>query len=553
MERVFGNEVLEHSAEAVDLHRVNDGAPLLLEHDREKQIGVIERAWIDEDSKKGRAKVRFGRSQLAEEIFQDVRDGIRSLVSVGYEVGRFVREKADEGLETLRAVSWTPMEVSLVSIPADYTVGVGRAYSESNPAPQPKEPNMDEPKKEPVQEETLERVQEVKPEVRVEVRPDKRATDIAELGKRYDATDEAINFISDGKSLDDFKSYLMERNASQPLEASQGDDEIGMSKNERREYSLVAAIKMAADGKLSGIELEASKELEKRFGRAPQGFYAPNDVLTRDLTATAGDTGDKLVATVKPSMIEALKAQPIVAQLGARVLSGLSSNVTLPKAGTNTAYWTDENDSGSALSESTMTIGSISLTPKRVAAYSELSKQLLAQSSFDVESLVRDDLVYQLNLAFDKVAIDGGGTNEPSGILNASGINEETGGQTWQNMIDAEAAVMTDHALAGSLAYVTTPSVMATLKGTEKATNTAQFVWSDNAINGYPAVATTQMTADITVFGDFSQVVLAEFGSGVDIVVDPYTLALTGLIRVHVARFVDVGIRHDAAFCKITA
>ena len=61
------------------------------------------------------------------------------------------------------------------------------------------------------------------------------------------------------------------------------------------------------------------------------------------------------------------------------------------------------------------------------------------------------------------------------------------------------------------------------------------------------------MTSAITVFGDWSQVILAEFGSGVDVVVDPYTLALTGLIRVHVARFVDVGIRHDAAFCKITA
>ena len=200
-----------------------------------------------------------------------------------------------------------------------------------------------------------------------------------------------------------------------------------------------------------------------------------------------------------------------------------------------------------------MTIGSISLTPKRVAAYSELSKQLLTQSSFDVESLVRDDLVYQLNLAFDKVAIDGGGTNEPNGILDTSGLHGQTGGQTFQNMVDAEADVMSTHALAGSLAYVTTPAVMAALKTTEKATNTAQFVWADNAINGYPAVPTTQMTADISVFGDFSQVVLAEFGSGVDIVVDPYTLALTGLIRVHVARFVDVGVRHDAAFFKITA
>jgi HK97 family phage major capsid protein len=326
-----------------------------------------------------------------------------------------------------------------------------------------------------------------------------------------------------------------------------------MSDNERSEYSLTRAIRNAADGKLGGIELEASKEVENRFGRPAQGFYVPNDVLTRDLTATAGDTGDKLVATLKPSMIEALKAQPIVAQLGARVLSGLSSNITLPKAGTNTAYWTDENDSGSALSESTMTIGSISLSPKRVAAYSELSKQLLAQSSFDVESMVRGDLLYQLNLAFDKVAIDGGGTNEPSGVLDASGLHGQTGGQTWQNMVDAEADVLSTHALAGSLAYVATPANMAVMKAADKGTDTGQFIWASNSINGYPAFATTQMTSGTTVFGDFSQVILAEFGSGVDVVVDPYSLALTGLIRVHVARLVDVGIRHGAAFCKITA
>lgn len=551
VERAFGTEVLDHRADSIDLDRINSGAPLLLEHDRSQQIGVIERAWLDEENKKGRAVVRFSRSTLAEEIFQDVRDGIRSLVSVGYSVGRFAREKADEGLETFRAVSWTPLEVSLVSIPADSTVGVGRA-SELLPAPEPQEPLMEENK--PKDQEVQERVQEVQPEVRIEVRPDKRAGEIAELGKRFGANDEAIEYISEGRSVDEFKNYLMERNANQPIEAAaQGDPEIGMSKNERKQYSLTRAILASADGKLDGIELEAHKELEKRFGREAHGFYAPNDVLGRDLTATGGDTGDKLVATVKPEMIEALKAQPVVAQLGARVLSGLTSNVTMPKAGTQTAYWTDENDSGSALSESTMTLGSISLSPKRVAAYSELSKQLLSQSSFDIEALVRDDLVYQLNLAFDKVAIDGGGTNEPSGILDASGIGSETGGQTWQNMLDAEADVMTAHALAGSLAYLTTPAVMATLKGTEKASNTGQFVWQDNRINGYTAVASTQCTADTTIFGDFSQVVLAEFGSGVDIVADPYTLALTGLIRVHAARLVDVGIRHDAAFSKIVA
>jgi len=525
-----------------------------LEHDRSQQIGVVERAWIDEDEKKGRAIVRFSRSALADEIFTDVREGIRSLVSVGYQVGHFIREEATEGLETLRATNWMPLEISMVSIPADMNVGVGRAYLESNSTPQPKDKLMEKPVEETAREEQpLERIQEPTPEVRIEVRPDKTASEIASLGDRFGAEAEAVRYISEGKSLDDFKTFLMERQASQPLESAQGDEEIGMSNNERGQYSLSRAILAAADNRLDGIELEAHRELEKRFGKPAQGFYAPNDVLKRDLTATAGDTGDKLVATVKPEMIEALKAQPIVAQLGARLLTGLSSNVTIPKAGTQTAYWTDETDSGSALSESTMTIGSISLSPKRVAAYSELSKQLLAQSSFDVESMVRDDLVYQLNLAFDAVAIDGGGTNQPSGVLDASGLHGQTGGQNWQNVIDAEADVMSTHALAGSLAYVTTPAVMATLKGTEKASNTAQFVWQDNRINGYPAVATTQMTADHTVFGDWSQVVLAEFGSGVDIVADPYSLALTGMIRVHAARLVDVGVRHGAAFCKITA
>ena len=103
-------------------------------------------------------------------------------------------------------------------------------------------------------------------------------------------------------------------------------------------------------------------------------------------------------------------------------------------------------------------------------------------------------------------------------------------------------------ALFFSFFLIPTPSALA-----EKASNTGQFVWQDNAINGYRAVASTQCTADTTIFGDFSQVVLAEFGSGVDIVADPYTLALTGLIRVHAAKMVDVGVRHDAAFSKIVA
>ena len=550
VERHFGNEVLDHSPESVDLIRLNDGAPLLLEHDRTQQIGVIESARVDSD-RVGRAVVRFSQSALGNEIFQDVKDGIRRLASVGYTVGEFAKEKAEAGLETLRAINWEPLEISLVAIPADSSVGVGRSENKptNDKSEQPKK--IMEEKTEKREEQTDQPKVEVAPEVRIEVRPDKRANEIAELGRKFDASERAIEFISEGKSADDFKTHLMERaEKAQPIEAAQGDDEIGMSNRERTQYSLTNAILSSANGGLTGIELEASRELEKRYGKPAQGFYVPNDVFTRDLTATGGDTGDALVATDKPSIIEALKAQPVVQQLGARMLSGLTSNVTIPKSGTGTAYWTAEN---AAATESTQTVGSISLSPKRVAAYSELSKQLLAQSNFDVEGMVRDDLIEQLNLAFDKVAIDGGGSDEPSGVLDASGLHGQTGGQTWQNMVDAEGDVLSTNALAGSLAYVSTPANMAAMKATDKGTDTGQFIWANNEINGYPAVATNQMTAATTVFGDWSQVILAEFGAGVDLVVDPYSLALTGLLRVHVARLVDVGVRHGAAFCKITA
>ena len=551
VERAFGNEILDHSPESVDLSRVDDGAPLLLEHDRTQQIGVIDRAWIDEKERKGRAIVRFSESALGSEVWTDIVQGIRSKVSVGYLVNNFVREKSDTGRETLRADQWSPIEVSVVSLPSDESVGVGRA-SEIIPAPQPnKEIIMDEnPIQEEVREEVVERSQEAQPQVRVEVRPDKRATDIASLGEKYEAKDEAVRYISEGRSLDEFKNYLMERNASQPIEAQSNQDELGMSNKERDRYSLSRAILQSAEGRLDGIEREASEALEKKFGRAAQGFFLPQDVMQRDLTATGGDTGDKLIATEKPEMIEALRAQPIVAQLGARVLEGLSGNVTLPKAGVTTAAFTAEN---TAVSESTPTIGSISLSPKRVAAYSEVSKQLLQQANFDVENMLKSDLDYQLNLKWDAVAVDGGGSNEPSGILDNADLNAVSmagASPTYAEVVEAEQKVMEDNALGGSLAYITTPAFMASLKTTEKSSSTGQYIWQDNQINGYRAIASNQVTAAHVVFGDFSQVILARFGA-LDIVSDPYSLALTGMIRLHYSFFCDVGIRHGQAFCKI--
>ena len=129
-DRSFGTEILSHNPQDVDFSFIASGkAPLLLNHDLEKQIGVIEEAKISDADKVGRAVVRFGKSKLADEVFRDVIDGIRSNVSVGYEIMKMDRVKGDDEDEEKPSyrVNWKPLEASIVSIPADTTVGVGRS------------------------------------------------------------------------------------------------------------------------------------------------------------------------------------------------------------------------------------------------------------------------------------------------------------------------------------------------------------------------------------------------------------------------------------------
>ncbi len=127
VERTWGIEILDHSKKSVSLDRLEKGGPLLLDHDKSSQVGVIEKSWVDVFLRKGFAQVRFSKNETGEETFQDVIDGIRSNVSVGYSVNEVVLEKESKPQNIYRVTSWQPYEISLVSIPADINVGVGRS------------------------------------------------------------------------------------------------------------------------------------------------------------------------------------------------------------------------------------------------------------------------------------------------------------------------------------------------------------------------------------------------------------------------------------------
>lgn len=552
VERYFGMEVLEHSRSAIDLSFLNSGrAPLLLDHDMEKQIGVIESVELDEDARRLRAKVRFSKSDRASEIFNDVVDGIRANISVGYRINKIALSKKEGDKATYIAKSWSPMEASIVSIPADQTVGVGR--SSETPQNQPvvtfvkEDTKMSEVDIDAVRAESAQNAQ-------------RNAAQIIALGKRHGLMDDAEAAIAAGKSIDEFRGIVLEKiGSSRSLE----DQSVGMGKNEVKRYSLLRAIHALANPtdvraqKAAAFEFECSRAAAEQYGTTAQGLMIPVDVLRNwDMAKRTLNSSDEAALFTDDfrggDFIDILRNASSVMRAGARMLTGLSGDVKIPKKLTAAAASWISTEGGNA-SESEMTVGSVSMVPKTLGAYTDVTRQLLIQSSLDVEALMRDDLVQALALAIDKAALEGNGqSGSPTGILNTSGVNLVAAFAaaipTFAEVVSLETALGADNALMGNLAYILPASMWGGLKTKEKATNTAQFVVEPGGtINGYRTFISNQATAGNLYFGNFSDLLVGFFG-GLDITVDPYTNSKSGTVRIVALQSCDVAVRHAVSF-----
>jgi len=543
--RSFGMEVLEHSDEAIDLSFLKSGrAPLLLDHDPEKQVGIIESVSLDGSARRLRATVRFGKGALAREAFDDVTDGIKANVSIGYSVQKMERKDKD----TYVVKKFRIHEASLVSIPADVTVGVGRS---SEPSQQPV--IVTDNAKEQIMSEVD--VQAVEAQARQAAQ--KNAAQIVELGSRHNKSEMAQRAISEGVSIEEFRGQLLEEIGS--IGAVE-DQEIGLSRKEVGKFSMMRAIHALANPtdrraqEAAAFEFEASRAAAQQYGVTAQGIMLPAEVLRnwkRDMSA--GSDGDLIAEDFKgEEFIDALRNASSVMQAGARMLGGLSGDVKIPKktAASTAAFVASE---GTAAAESEMTIGNVSMAPKTLGAFTDVTRQLLIQSSLDVEALIRDDLAQSIATAIDKAGLEGSGSSgNPEGILNTTGVNQVTNfaaaNPTFAEVVTLETAVAEDNALMGNLSYILPASMYGALKTTEKATNTAQFVVEPGGtINGYQGIVSNQATAGNLYFGNFSDLLIGMFG-GLDIVVDPYSNSTSGTVRVVALQSVDVAVRHAVSF-----
>lgn len=550
VERSWGIEVLACSTAAMRQSRLKAGANLLCDHDVRDIVGVVESVDIGTDQV-GRAMVRFGKSARAEEVFRDVVDGIRRSVSVGYLIhgAKMVEER--DGVDTYRITDWEPYEISLVAVPADYKVGVGRSAETAKSETKPERPKMSD-----IQ------VTEAR----------NHAAEITKIAATLPASVRAVadEAIQRGLTTEQYQAAALEKLASQPLPTS----DIGMSRAEARSYSMVRAMNALANPsdltaqRAAAFERECSEAAAQRTGKQAQGLLVPSDIQHRNLLAGTANVGGNTVATdlMAGEFIQALRNAMVLPGLGARMLTGLQGNIAIPRqTGAGAVAWVAENAAAGA---SNVTFGQVLMSPRTITANTAFSRRLLLQSSLDVESFVQEQLATDLALGIQQAAINGtGAANQPAGILTqvtTTVVGGANGGlPTWLHIVQAESDVAAANADVGTMAYLTNARVRGRLKTTSMVSGQNGFIWAgnDTPLNGYRAAVTNAVPSNLTkgtavgvcsaiIFGNFADLIIGMWG-GLELIVDPYTGSTSGNVRVTALQDVDVAIRNVASFATM--
>lgn len=381
----------------------------------------------------------------------------------------------------------------------------------------------------------------------------------AEGEKRSLSADEQTTFdtlkskITDLESQEARAAFLVEAERRMTGQPAGGGDRSFADLQCR--VQVLDVIRAQMEGRaLSGAAAEYTRETELRTGRKAQGAFIPLSALEQRVSTTSSAADIVPTDHRADQYIGPMRNTMLARRLGVRVLSGLSGNVTIPKHQTSvTSGWVAE---GSALAASDMAFDPVTLAPKHAGGISEMSRQLIMQSSPDIEQLVRDDLAAILALAIDSALIKGGGSNEPTGVISTSGVQTASlSTLTWANVLAMLQKL--DLVNAPAVNIVASTKSKAKLAGTLKASGVAGYILGDDGrVGGIPAYFSNQVpektgtpNTNRVLAGDWSQVMLGIW-SELDILVNPYseTAYTKGNVLVRAMSTVDVAVRQPTAF-----
>ena len=604
-------EVLDHSPGACDLSRLNSGANLLFNHILDDYRGVIESAEIHSDGK-GRALVRFGKTDDCDKAWRDVKDGILRNISVGYIIREIkLAETRENGDDVYIVTKWEPYEVSIVTAPADITVGFNRSINQPSKKNNPMKDKLiaacaargiatkgDET------EDALLALLGTKPEASAAQRSEPseiaaraqrsiqvgedhsrgateeraRVSAILAAGEQYEQRDLAQKAIKDGKDLNTFRGELLEAVNKRNQQIVDSTRPIGLNDKQAQGFSfrkLMLALTSPAgeakrDAENARFELEVCEAAANQMQhRSAKGLVLPLDVLAA--VPLAGQRGTDIVSIktasgytgsggntvqtqlLSQSFIDILRNRAVIMQLGTE-LAGLVGNIDIPRQTTGaSASWIGEDADST---QQDVDFDLVSLRPKTVTNFMEVTRKMLMQSSLGIEALLRREMASGLALQMDLKGLYGTGIDDtPTGIKATSGINSfywaTDNTPLYTELVRMETEIASDNADVPSMAYVTNPVVRGYAKGARKiATSTdSTTIWEPgNTLNGYRTEITNQVATGDVFFGNWADMLIGMWG-GLDITVDPYTHSKKGRIRIVGFQDVDFAVRRAASFC----
>lgn len=540
-------EILSHDPQHVDLSRLNTEAPLLWMHDTTQHIGRIVKAWLEG----GRLYIsaKFSRSKLGQEKLQDLDDGIIRGLSVGAQVNKW---EASEDGKSYVATDWQPYEGSLVTTPADITVGVGRSLQIEESKPEQEIITMNE------------EITQTAPDI-AELRKTERErqTRIREMAKVLSVPEtEVVQALDSDIAPADFFAQVSRKH--KPAQAANKLPEVSEKKAERYDLGRVLQA-VAANKELTGLERDLSEELKDTFRSEHGGtnsIVIPQNVLARNYlnrvgqNATTGADGGYMVPTEtrNSSFIDILMQNTILGRRGAQVLEGLSGNVEIPKMTTGATMLHKSETADAELSQ--LVMGQLALSPKRATTQLYLSNQLLRQTAGVVEKVVMDHLQAVAANTWDKYGIVGTGLNDqPLGITGLAGKNTITygGAAVYADIVSAMAKQMEDFTYTADSIWLmdsATWSKFAVLEVSATAGKLAIDL-TTNRIRGHEYEVCSYLTDHKTIFGDIKQLVVGMFG-GIEIIRENVTRAKSGETVLTAAMYYDIGAKYDQAFCVST-
>lgn len=591
-------EVLGHAAGEVNTTRLTQGISVLVNHDANQRAGILQDGAIGDG--KGTGSIRFSTTQFAKDVATEVREGTLPFISVGYIVHSESRvedidpedDKDDNYLGTYKASSWEPVEVSLVAIPADPSVGVGRDLSTvpqypvrfaGVPATLPADTGRS---KETVMA-TATVVHDNTEALKLER---ERTAGIALLQRQFPdilTRELADKAIGEGHTRDAVAALVLEKKREKEATLNAGG-QITLTPAESRKYDfmrMMRSVSASVGGfaEEAGFEREISQTIAKKLGRDTSGIFVPTtepifrltseEMRQRSIVAgSPGSTtgGGATIQTELISFLDLLRPAIRLGALGADFMGGCTSNFALPKMTGDVGFnWVGENP-GTDNTDVDPTFGQVPFAPLGATASTSWSRQLMVQSSVDIEAKVRQALVMRAAIGIEQAALSGSGGTQPTGLLTTSGVHVvaigTNGGQpTKGTLVDMLTQCEISNAFLGEQKYLTTPEIAGYLAKTPELANTIAlpiytYVGSNGQgrINGHDAwrsnllpktltKGTAAGTCHASIAGSWSALTIAEWGA-MEIILDPYTKARQSLINIIANFLVDSNLTYPQAF-----